>query len=541
MAAAVHQVPRGLAANAALRNAETLFETQTVVEIREVEQKTRMDVEDKKKQLRLLVGDSYRELIASADIILQMAGCCDNVVDNVKSLQTGFAQLAGSIIEASQSKAATGAQQQQRQLLYALGSRIKFLVDTPEMIWGALDTRAYLEAAQRYLQASEVHRLLHGVARAEVQSRFPLLAHLWPNVEKFRGQIMERVSTWLRSEAHPRVHETAVALAAAAFLQGLSSQQTLGLFLSSRRTCLKARLAAACTAPDIASLSSSLCDLSAQLQETVALAGELLLVRPLGTGEPMLPLVVADDGLGGSQLLFEPLPGRGSGSGSEAEAWSLLRITITDGLPVLGQEPVGAAVSAFLTEAAADFSELAKALLGTCKFATELAEVEAALQAAISSWEYSPPSPPEEGSILSPSVGTARSHATPIFQLEGEELALPVTWEGICEWVLHRRLPLWDEIFESSFQQRAKELVAASFEAIQQGLQAPLDACLQAARDTPAAPAGEYRTQQWPEDGHVAGPETSKSVAAGAQWGSVSNRRGRWQRKWHRSRGTPAR
>lgn len=38
----------------------------------------------------------------------------------------------------------------------ALGSRIKFLVDTSEMIWGALDTGAYLEAAQRFLQASEV-------------------------------------------------------------------------------------------------------------------------------------------------------------------------------------------------------------------------------------------------------------------------------------------------------------------------------------------------------------------------------------------------
>lgn len=77
---------------------------------------------------------------------------------------------------------------------------------------------------------------------------------------------MERVSTWLRSEAHPRVYETAVALAATAFLQGLTSQQTLGLFLSSRRACLKARLTAIRTAPDIFSLASSLCDFSSQLQ-----------------------------------------------------------------------------------------------------------------------------------------------------------------------------------------------------------------------------------------------------------------------------------
>ena len=31
----------------------------------------------------------------------------------------------------------------------AIGSRIKYLLDTPEVIWGALDVRAYLEAAHR--------------------------------------------------------------------------------------------------------------------------------------------------------------------------------------------------------------------------------------------------------------------------------------------------------------------------------------------------------------------------------------------------------
>lgn len=35
----------------------------------------------------------------------------------------------------------------------ALGSRIKYLVDTPEMIWGCLDSRQYLEGAKRFLRA----------------------------------------------------------------------------------------------------------------------------------------------------------------------------------------------------------------------------------------------------------------------------------------------------------------------------------------------------------------------------------------------------
>lgn len=92
----------------------------------------------------------------------------------------------------------------------------------------------------------------------------------------------------------------------------------------------------------------------------MALAGELVLLRPLGTGNPVLPEVVADEEVRGGQLLFDPLPGRASTGalGTEAEAWALLRSTITSGLPPLGQEAVWGAVSAFLTDAASDFSEV---------------------------------------------------------------------------------------------------------------------------------------------------------------------------------------
>ena len=68
----------------------------------------------------------------------------------------------------------------------ALGSRIKYLVDTSEMIWGCLDTRAYLEAARRFLRASEVHRQLRENAASELRAKFPLVKRLWPTIQKFR-------------------------------------------------------------------------------------------------------------------------------------------------------------------------------------------------------------------------------------------------------------------------------------------------------------------------------------------------------------------
>ena len=70
--------------------------------------------------------------------------------------------------------------------LAAIGGRIKYLVDTPEMIWGALDTRAYLEAARRFLRASAVHRMLTQHAGADLRSRFPLVHRQWPQIQKFQ-------------------------------------------------------------------------------------------------------------------------------------------------------------------------------------------------------------------------------------------------------------------------------------------------------------------------------------------------------------------
>ena len=54
------------------------------------------------------------------------------------------------------------------------------------MIWGCLDTRAYLEAARRYLRAAEVHSLLLKAAPTELRTKFPLVNRQWPNIQKFR-------------------------------------------------------------------------------------------------------------------------------------------------------------------------------------------------------------------------------------------------------------------------------------------------------------------------------------------------------------------
>lgn len=72
-----------------------------------------------------------------------------------------------------------------RRQRYATGSRVKYLVDTPEKIWGLLDEGSLLEGTERYLRALEVHKLLMGgteMERRDLLKTFPLLHHHWPQV-----------------------------------------------------------------------------------------------------------------------------------------------------------------------------------------------------------------------------------------------------------------------------------------------------------------------------------------------------------------------
>lgn len=109
--------------------------------------------------------------------------------------------------------------------LTAVGSRIKYLVDTPEMIWGCLDGAQFLQAAHRFLRARQVHTLLTSVASKQVLHQFPLLRHHWPLVVKFHNQIAERAQQALVEAADPDSGTVADALVAVAFLQELTATQ----------------------------------------------------------------------------------------------------------------------------------------------------------------------------------------------------------------------------------------------------------------------------------------------------------------------------
>lgn len=202
--------------------AEALFETKNVAEIRKIEAQTRREIDDKNQQLRQLVGDSYRDLIEGTDKIIDISTKCHGILSNILTIQEGFGSLAVSVTGAG------GAQEgkdfvRKHQELHAVGARVKFILDTPEVLWGCLDGQQHLEAARRLLRVHEVHAHLQGTCAADIAAKFPLISHQWPVVLKFREQILDVSTSTLSSKPSLSSQEAADAVAALALLQGLSS------------------------------------------------------------------------------------------------------------------------------------------------------------------------------------------------------------------------------------------------------------------------------------------------------------------------------
>lgn len=69
-----------------IKNPAVLFERYDSDEIRQIERKVRREIEQKKEELRQMVGERYRDLIDAADTIGEMRQCSASVVRSVEDV-----------------------------------------------------------------------------------------------------------------------------------------------------------------------------------------------------------------------------------------------------------------------------------------------------------------------------------------------------------------------------------------------------------------------------------------------------------------------
>jgi hypothetical protein len=431
--------------NANVRSAEALFEARTVVEVRQVAAQTHREIEEKKEELRQLVGASYRGLIESADSIARMNRACQAVVANIGRMEARFQDVKRSV-SVNVATPAGERERKRREKLYGVGSRVRYLVDTPEKIWGCLDEHMYLEGAERYLRAREVHSLLTGSSReAEFLGRFPLLRQQWPLIQRFRGQISKRSKDRLQ-EAGLSVGHYAVALAACGIIDELNSSQIFALFLESRRLWLRSHLRAWVqerkdggvdgewhTSDHVA---ASLCELSRMIQTSLCQIGVLFLEVSTGKMPLLYSTVLAAPP--GSQL-FGGIPN----PEVEVAAWKKYREKLAGSMVSLTGAFISDACVEWLKDCAEEISVETGPLMALLKTGKELADVE---------------------SLVRADMGKQEAIVESLDWLQGTfGKAIESPWDCVCELLLKAPMNLWDKLYEGLFVSQMEVNVSSGF------------------------------------------------------------------------------
>ncbi|KAL0735758.1 hypothetical protein Bca4012_011968 [Brassica carinata] len=424
------------------RDAESLFRAKPMSEIRNVESATRKNIEDKKEELRQLVGTRYRDLIDSADSIVHMKSLCESISANISSIHGNIRSLSSSSSVAEAPNLANP--NSARVDVYGIACRVKYLVDTPENIWGCLDESMFLEAAGRYMRAQHVQQRLvklEGCGGGEVDQsklleKFPLLEHQWQIVESFKAQISQR--------SHERLLDQGLglgayvdALTAVAVVDELDPKQVLELFLDSRKTWVLQKLNA-CSGDDAGNVVSVFCDVLCVIQVTVGQVGELFLQAL--TDMPLFYKTILSTPP--ASQLFGGIPN----PEEEVALWKSFRDNLESVMVIFDKADISKACLTWLRECGGQIvgKVNGKHLIEAIVTGGELGSAEKLIRETMDSKD-----------VLRGSLDWLKS----VF---GSEVELP--WNRIRELVLADDLNLWDEIFEKAFVERMKSIIDSRFE-----------------------------------------------------------------------------
>ncbi|KAG9019493.1 hypothetical protein FRB90_001565 [Tulasnella sp. 427] len=229
---------------------DQMFARFTVAEVKALQRRLRIDADSKQEELRLMVGERYRDLLQASSAIVSisetaqkvrstledMKESCDTSKE-VRSLKSGHKRVQ-SMAAFPASRGRPPLQDSQLVTLHSLAAHLKLLLDTPEQLWRLLERKKYLPAAWLYLLARVVHRAL--TQEEEDDQEVP-----WSK-EGIEIMISYRASQSLRDLPPPHSSPSSLPYTSAAetlmsilLLDSLPLSDTLSLFLSQRTKTLQ--------------------------------------------------------------------------------------------------------------------------------------------------------------------------------------------------------------------------------------------------------------------------------------------------------------
>lgn len=441
------------------QDAELLFRTKPISEIRKVEATTRKEIEDKSEELRQLVGNRYRDLIDSADSIVQMKSTCESISANISAIHDSIINSLSASIDSP--KSISSKANSSRPRIYGIACRVKYLVDTPENIWGCLDESMFMESSARYIRAKHAHDNLivmnncNGIGGGKfmdntrnnsnynVLSKFPLLQHQWQIVDSFKAQISQRSRERLLDQSlllELGINAYADALAAVAIIDELDPKQILSLFLDSRKSCISQKLCACSNNinADSSDVISVFCQVMKIIQVTIGQVGELFL--QVLNDMPLFYKTIL--GSPPASQLFGGIPN----PDEEVRLWTEFRDKLESTMVILDRDFISRTCSDWLRNCGKEIVNNinGRYLIDVIGSGKELASAEKLIRETMDSKQ-----------VLQGSLEWLKS----VF---GSEIELP--WKRTRELVLGDDSDLWDDIFEDAFLQRMKAIIETGFE-----------------------------------------------------------------------------
>ncbi|XP_076917595.1 conserved oligomeric Golgi complex subunit 1-like [Bidens hawaiensis] len=418
------------------KDAESLFRTKPISEIRTIESATRKQIQNKSEELRQLVGNRYRDLIDSADSIVNMKSSCHSISNNISSVHNGILHSLSSTTISPNSVSSNPASAR----MYGIACRVKYIVDTPENIWGSLDELMFVGAAARYMRAKLVYQGLTNNDNNNILSKFPLLQHQWQIVESFKLQISQRSRERLLDHGvgvgvKDEISVYADALAAVSVIDELDPAQVLKLLLDSRKSCVSQKLnGCKVSGEDVIRV---FCDVLKVIQVSVAHVGELFLQ------------VLSDMPLFYRTVLDSPpvsqLFGRIPNPDEEVRLWKEFREKLESLMAMLDKDFIAKACLEFLRSCGNEIINKVNGrfLINAIDSGKQLAAAEKLIRETM-----------EGKDVLGGSLEWLKS----VF---GSEIEMP--WSRTRELVLGNDDDLWDEIFEQTFASRMKAIIDSGF------------------------------------------------------------------------------
>nr|XP_023021072.1 conserved oligomeric Golgi complex subunit 1 isoform X1 [Leptinotarsa decemlineata] len=213
---------------------DKLFEDRSVDEIIEIQKLLDLEIERKRNELRSMVGDRYKDVLAASDAIKSMKSISKEIVESIDKITNTCEQL---IISPANADIKSNYQLEHKKVEErTVIIQIRLAIFINEQIWIALDEENNLRAAECYLLAQHIHTGL-SLSKKEYLDKVALLNHIKSNLVVLRSKIFQKITDKLES-VETSAQETSQNLNALLLLENQISNNLLSIFTEHRKTAL---------------------------------------------------------------------------------------------------------------------------------------------------------------------------------------------------------------------------------------------------------------------------------------------------------------